>query len=63
MVKRILKRGQAVTITNQTLSGKDFLEGTAILKSFISRTGDDFETWQVEFINEKGTYYTRNIKL
>lgn len=57
------KAGDRVTIINQTLSGKDFIEGEAILTQFMGKA--DYppypETWRVRFLNEGGQEYQRNI--
>jgi len=56
------KKGQRVSILNQTLSGKPIIEGEAILKQFVSR--DDWpphsERWKVRFIGET-ELFERNI--
>jgi hypothetical protein len=57
------KKGDRVSILNQTLSGKPFIEGDAILTEFVGK--DDYppylETWKVRFVSELSNEYTRVI--
>ena len=61
-----MKAGDLVEIKNQTIGGKDIIEGRAklIKPSGIGNRGltDKFEYWLVEFTDQKGEYFDRVVE-
>ena len=58
-----MSKGAVYMIRNMTLSGKPVEEGKARLVKHVSDipgSGGD-ETWMVEFLNEPGATYRRNV--
>lgn len=62
-----MKPGDMTDIYNQTIEGKDILEGQAklIKPSDIGNDGlnNGYEYWQVEFVDQRGEYFDRVIKI
>lgn len=57
-----MKVGEWVTIRNQTMGGKDVVEGTAVVKEL--QYGDEWADGgmaAVEFTDEPGVHYNRRV--
>ena len=61
-----MKPGDIVTIYNESIGGKQILEGQAklIKPSDMGNDGlsDGYEYWLVEFTDQKGEYFDRVVK-
>lgn len=58
-----MKAGDIVEISNQTMGGKQILEGKAklIKPRDFAPLDDGWEYWQVEFVDQKGEYFDRAV--
>ena len=62
-----MKAGDIVEVKNQTIGGRDLIEGEAklIKPSSIGDSGlnEGWEYWLVDFTDQKGEYFDRVIKV
>jgi len=59
-----MKSRDIVEIENQSIGGKSFVEGKAkLIKPIEGKNIAGYEYWQVEFIDQKGEYFNRIVRV